>query len=106
MRTREEAVRDASIAWTDLQALEAQRTALEAAYLAARRSRDVLVARFQATRGTLFEVSSAENTFFDSATAYIQGLTELDAARYVLLSRTGRLLSIIDIATDRLGRGD
>ena len=57
-----------------------------------RRSRDVLAARFQASRGTLFDVSAAENTFFDSATAYIQGLTELDAARYVLLSRTGRLL--------------
>lgn len=106
MRTREEAVRDASIAWTDVQALEAQRSALEAAYVAARRSRDVLAARFQAARGTLFDVSTAENNFFDSATAYIQGLTELDAARYVLLSRTGRLLSILDIATDRLGRGD
>lgn len=106
IRTREEAIRDASIAWTDLQALEAQRAALEAAYIASRRSRDVLAARFQASRGTLFDVSAAENTFFDSATAYIQGLTELDAARYVLLSRTGRLLTILDIATDRLGRGD
>lgn len=106
IRTREEAERDASIAWTDVQALEAQRAALEASYIASRRARDVLAARFQASRGTLFDVSAAENTFFDSATAYIQGLTELDAARYILLSRTGRLLSILDIATDRLGRGD
>ena len=104
MRTREEAARDAAIAWTDLRALEAQLAALEAAYVAARRSRDVLVARFQATRGTLFDVASAENSFFESATAYIQGLTELDAARYVLLSRTGRLLSTLDIPTDTLGR--
>ena len=105
-RTREEAERDAAIAWTDLRALEAQQTALEAAYIAARRSRDVLVARFQASRGTLFDVASAENAFFESATAYIQGLTELDATRYVLLSRTGRLLPLLRIDADRLGRGD
>jgi outer membrane protein, adhesin transport system len=104
IRTREEAARDAAIAYADLRALEAQLAALEAAYVAARRSRDVLVARFQATRGTLLDVASAENSFFDSATAYIQGLTELDAARYVLLSRTGRLLSTLDIPTDTLGR--
>ncbi len=106
MRARDEAARDAAIAWTDLNALEAQRVALEAAYIAARRSRDVLVARFQATRGTLFDVASVESAFFESATAYIQGLTELDATRYVLLSRTGRLLSSLNIPTDRLGRGD
>ena len=106
MRTREESERDAVIAWTDLRALEAQQAALEAAYVASRRSRDVLIARFQASRGTLFDVSAAENAFFESATAYIQGLTELDAARYVLLSRTGRLLSTFRIDADRLGRGN
>lgn len=103
IRIRDEAARDAAIAWTDLGALEAQLAALEAAYIAARRSRDVLVARFQATRGTLFDVAAVENAFFESATAYILGLTELDAARYVLLSRTGRLLSTLGIATDRPG---
>ncbi|MGE3397485.1 MAG: TolC family protein, partial [Sphingomonas sp.] len=103
-RARQESERDATIAWTDLHALEAQQAALEAAYIAARRSRDVLTARFQANRGTLFDVSSSENAFFESATAYIQGLTELDAARYVLLSRTGRLLSTLRINADRLGR--
>lgn len=106
IRTRDEAARDAAIAWTDINALEAQLVALESAYVAARRSRDVLVARFQATRGTLFDVATAENAFFESATAYIQGLTERDAARYTLLSRTGRLLSTLGIAADRLGRGD
>ena len=85
------------------QALEAQLAALEAAYSASRRSRDVLVARFQALRGSLIDVTQAENAFFESATSYIQALTELDAARYVLLSRTGRLLDTLGIAPDRLG---
>lgn len=105
-RTQDESVREAVIAWTDLRALEAQRAALQAAYIAARQSRDVLIARFQASRGTLFDVAASENTFFESATAYIQGLTELDAARYVLLSRTGRLLSTLRIDADRIGRSN
>ena len=103
LRIRTEAERDAAIAWADVQALEAQRAALEDAYGASRRSRDVLVARFQALRGSLIDVTQAENAFFESATSYIQALTELDAARYVLLSRTGRLLDMLGIAPDRLG---
>jgi outer membrane protein, adhesin transport system len=96
-RVREEAARDAAIAWSDVRALEQQLEALEQAYVASRRSRDVIVERFRAARGTLFDVVAAEDAYFESATAYIQALTELDAARYVLLSRTGRLLSTLDI---------
>lgn len=103
-RTRAEAERDAAIAFSDVRALEAQLQALEAAYIAGRQSRDVLVARFEALRGSLFDVSAAENAYFESATAYIQGLTELDAARYVLLSRTGRLLPALDIVPADLRR--
>lgn len=105
-RVREEAARDAAIAWSDVQALERQLEALEAAYVASRRSRDVIVERFRAARGTLFDVGAAEGAYFTSATAYIEGLTELDAARYVLLSRTGRLLELLGIEADRLGASD
>lgn len=97
-RIREEASRDAAIAWSDVQALEEQLAALEASYVAARRSRDVIVERFRAARGSLFDVVAAEDTYFQAATAYIQAIAELDAARYVLLSRTGRLLDVLDIA--------
>lgn len=103
-RVRIEASRDAAIAWADVQALEQQIGALERAYIASRQSRDVIIARFQAMRGTLFDVIAAEDTYFSAATAYIQGLTELDAARYILLSRTGRLLDRLGIDPDRLGR--
>ena len=86
-----------------MRALEEQLTAIEASYIASRRSRDVIAARFRAARGTLFDVVAAEDSYFSSATAYIQALTELDAARYVLLSRMGRLLDTLHIDSDRLG---
>jgi adhesin transport system outer membrane protein len=86
-----------------VRALEEQLEALEAAYIASRRSRDVLVERFR-SRGTLFDVVAAEDAYFESAAAYIQALSELDAARYVLLSRTGGLLDD-RWASIRTGRG-
>ncbi|HEX8217124.1 MAG TPA: TolC family protein, partial [Allosphingosinicella sp.] len=97
-RIREESSRDAAIAWSDVAALEEQLEALESSYIAARRSRDVIVERFRAARGSLFDVVAAEDTYFQAATAYIQAIAELDAARYVLLSRTGRLLDVLAIA--------
>ena len=94
---REEASRDAAIAWSDVVALEEQLEALEASYIAARRSRDVIVERFRAARGSLFDVVAAEDSYFQAATAFVQAIAELDAARYVLLSRTGRLLEALAI---------
>jgi len=105
LRIREEAERDAAIAWSDVRALSEQLDALEASYTAARRSRDVIVERFRVARGTLFDVVAAEDSYFESATAYIQALSELDAARYVLLSRMGRLLDLLEVDPDRL-RGE
>ncbi|HYN46671.1 MAG TPA: TolC family protein [Allosphingosinicella sp.] len=104
-RIREEAERDAAIAWSDVRALEQQLEALETAYIASRRSRDVIVERFRVARGTLFDVVAAEDAYFESATAYIQAIAELDAARYVLLSRMGRLLDALAIDPDRM-RGE
>ena len=74
-------------------------------YIASRRSRDVTAERFRIARGTLFDVVAAEDAYFEAATAYIQALSELDAARYVLLSRMGRLLDILEVDPDRL-RGE
>ncbi|GGE78089.1 TolC family protein [Sphingomonas prati] len=106
-RAREEAARDATIAWSDVQALVDQAKAFQESYIAARRSRDVLFERFRVSRGSLFDVLGAEDSFFLTASAYIQGVGELDAARYVLLSRTGRLLDALAIppAPTTPGRG-
>ena len=102
-RIRDEAARDASIAWSDVQALEEQLRATEASYVASRRSRDVLVERFVNSRGNLFDVVAAEDSYFETATAYIRALSELDAARYVLLSRTGGLLPELGIEPAKVG---
>ena len=102
-RIREEAARDAAIAWTDVRALEEQVRALTASYIASRRSRDVLIERFVNARGDLFDVVQAEDAYFETAAAYIQALSELDAARYVLLSRTGGLLGALDIDAGTIG---
>lgn len=94
-RVRNEAVRDARIAWTDVEALEDAVEAIEANYLASRRARDVLLERFRVSRGTLFDVLAAEDNFFQTAGRYIQVQTELGVARTVLLARTGILLDAI-----------
>ncbi|MDG6080239.1 TolC family protein [Erythrobacter litoralis] len=96
-RVREEAARDAAIAWSDVQALEAQVAALEEAYRAARQSRDIVVARFGALRGTLFDVADSQSIYLNAAGSYIRALAELDAARYILILRTGRMSELLEI---------
>ncbi|PTQ12354.1 agglutination protein [Sphingomonas oleivorans] len=97
-RVREEAARDAAIAASDVDALERQLVAVEENYLASRRSRDVLQERFRVARGTLFDVLATEDDYFETAATYIRAVADLDTARYVLLSRTGRLLAALSIA--------
>jgi outer membrane protein, adhesin transport system len=97
-RIASDAMRDAEIAWSDVIALEEQRTAIQATYIAARRSRDAIAERFRVSTGTLFDVIGAEDNYFDTAASFVQALTELDAARYVLLSRTGTLLPTLGLS--------
>lgn len=99
MRVGEEAARDAAIAWSDLQALNRQTASLEQSYLAARQSRDAIEARFKVSRGTLFDVIDANDAYFGAAAVYIESLADRDAAHYVLLARTGRLLDALNISS-------
>ena len=39
----------------------------------------------------------ANESYFETAIAYVLAMSELDAARYVLLSRTGKLLEALEI---------
>ncbi len=96
-RTRIDAQRDAEIALSDVEALEAARKAIETNYIASRQSRDVLAERFRVSRGTLFDLLGAESNYFGVAARYIQTVIELDSARYSLLARTGRLLPELGI---------
>lgn len=103
-RVRQEAVRDAAIAWADVQALEAQEAATRDNYIATRRSRDVLAERFRVARGTLFDLLATETNYFNVAARYVETVTELDIARYSLLARRGKLLDALGIPTARLDR--
>ncbi|TPG10844.1 TolC family protein [Sphingomonas oligophenolica] len=98
-RIAQENARDAETAFSDLGSLEQQRAALEASYIATLRTRDATIERFRYSRGTLFDVLNASDTFYSAAIGYIQALSQRDAARYVLLSRTGKLLDAFGIPT-------
>lgn len=103
-RVRQDAVRDAAIAWADVAALEETEGAIRANYLATRQSRDVLAERFRVARGTLFDLLGAEANYFNLATRYVETVTELDIARYSLLARRGKLLDAFDIDPAKLDR--
>ncbi len=94
---REEAARDAAIAWSDVGALDQQIAALRASYLASRQSRDTIAERFRVVRGSLTDVVDVNDTYFAAATSYIDTLADRDAAHYVLLARTGRLLEALGL---------
>lgn len=96
-QTRGDAGRDAAIAWSDVNALQDQLSAFEEAYLAARISRDGVAERFRVARGSVFDVLNSEEELFQAAVGYLQGLSELDTNRYVLLARTGGLLNCLQI---------
>ncbi|MFC3712842.1 TolC family protein [Sphingoaurantiacus capsulatus] len=97
-RVVNEAGRDAGIAFEDVRVLEKQAATLERAYIANRRTRDLFVEQFKVSRGSLLDVLQAEQDYFEAATAYLQGSTELDVARHVLLDRTGELLDHFNLS--------
>lgn len=96
-RVREEARRDAAIAWADVNALTDQLGALRSSYVASRQSRDTIAERFRVARGSLFDLLAAEQSYFETAGSYLQAITDLDTARYVLLARTGGLADVLTV---------
>ncbi len=96
-RVREEARRDAAIAWADVNALTDQLGALRSSYVASRQSRDTIAERFRVARGSLFDLLAAEQSYFETAASYLQAITDLDTARYVLLARTGGLADVLTV---------
>ena len=96
-RVREEARRDAAIAWADVNALTDQLGALRSSYVASRPSRDTIAERFRVARGSLFDLLAAEQSYFETAASYLQAITDLDTARYVLLARTGGLADVLAV---------
>lgn len=99
-RVRQEAMRDAQMALSDIRGLEDQLAAAEASYVANRNTRDVIATRFEVSQGTLYDLLYVEDNFFYSIANYIQTLAERDVSRFALLSRTGRLLPSLSIAAN------
>ncbi len=91
-RVSGETERDAAAAFTDVDSLSRGQLLLETAYVANRRARDAYVEQFRVARGSLIELLRAEQDFAAAATSYLQGVIELDVARYALLARTGEIL--------------
>jgi adhesin transport system outer membrane protein len=60
----------------------------------------VLAERFRVSRGTVFDLLGAQSNYFGVAARYLQTVIELDTARYALLARTGRLLSVLGIPSN------
>ncbi len=93
-----ESGRDAGIAFTDVTALATTAATLERAYAANRRVRDAYVEQFRVSRGTLIELLRAEQDYVASAQNYLQGVVELDVARFTLLGRTGEILGVAGVS--------
>ena len=94
---RQEALRTAQIAQTDLQSLDALLLAQAQSYRSARQLRDVQAERFRLARGAVLDLLAAEDRYVEAAAGYISVLNERDAARYVLLARRGDLGQAIDL---------
>jgi adhesin transport system outer membrane protein len=97
-----ESGRDAGIAFGDVAALTATADTLQRGYVASRRVRDAYVEQFRVSRGTLIELLRAEQDYVAAAETYLQGVVELDVARFTLLGRTGEILDVagITLSTD------
>ena len=91
-RARGEAARDATIAFEQQTALEAQVATLRRAAEASNRARDFFVEQFKVARGSLLDLLQAEQDSFETMVDYARAQNQLEAARYALLARTGELL--------------
>lgn len=92
-----EAEREARTALSDVEQLTSSYLAFADEYAANRTTRNAEVARFRIARGTIFDLLIAEERYFSSATNFLRASSELDAARYILLARSGALLSELRI---------
>lgn len=93
-----ESERDAGIAFTDIASLQETEAALERSYVANRRARDSYVEQFRVSRGSLIELLRIEQDYVTAAGNYLQGVIELDVARYTLLVRTGEILPAVGVS--------
>ena len=84
-------VRDAAIAFERQKANDERVKALETALISHHAARDLVAARFRASRGDLLDILQAENEWFEAGVAYLIGAATRDVAVYDLMTFTGDL---------------
>ena len=97
---RSDAARDATSAFEAARILDSNVAALDTAYRATRRARDVTAEQFRLSRGSLLDLLRVEQEFSASGSALLRGTCERDLARYALLARTGGLLPLLGVSTE------
>ncbi len=91
-----ENARERAEAEAQLQALDEALPVQASAFADAVRARDLFAARFQASRGTLFDLLQSEQQQFESGLALVEAELRFDVARWLLLARRGTLLRVVD----------
>ena len=86
------ATREQATAEADVTGLGDALPPLTAAYLDARRARDLFTEQFRVSRGNLFDMLRAERDLLEAALAMAQTSYDLDVARFALLARRGGLI--------------
>lgn len=95
-RISAETTRELEEAEAELRARTAGLPAQQRAVIAAMRARELFGLRFNAARGTLFDLLAAEREALDSGLGLVDAQIRLDMARWLLLARRGTLLQLVD----------
>lgn len=91
-QVRQEIASDAAMAYERLAGADETLDALGDAVIAHDETRDLVLERYQLSRGDLIDVLQSENDYFEAAVAYLIGLSGRDMASFALMEHTGDLL--------------
>jgi adhesin transport system outer membrane protein len=95
-RISAETQRELEEAEAELRARTAGLPAQQRAVVSAMRARELFGLRFNAARGTLFDLLAAEREALDAGLGLVDAEIRLDLARWLLLARRGTLLQLVD----------
>lgn len=95
-RISAETQRELEEAEAELRARSAGLPAQQRAVVSAMRARELFGLRFNAARGTLFDLLAAEREALDAGLGLVDAEIRLDLARWLLLARRGTLLQLVD----------
>ncbi|WP_017667692.1 TolC family protein [Sandarakinorhabdus sp. AAP62] len=95
-RISAETARELEEAEAELRTRSAALPAQQRSVVSAMRARELFGLRFNAARGTLFDLLAAEREALDSGLSLVDAEIRLDMARWLLLARRGTLLQLVD----------